>query len=93
MRIRGTGWILLSLMAAAGWLGFHYLRLEADLHASRAAAAQSARALTVERERGQQLRERIERLETEAEIERLARERLGLTRSGEIRYSLQRDTR
>lgn len=89
VRLRGSAAILVLLCAAIGYLGYRYARLEGDLLASRARAAQSARDLQVERERGERLRARIAELETDSEIEKLARERLGLTKPGEIRYTLQ----
>lgn len=85
-----TPLLALCLMALIAYLWFQYARAEADLAAARARAARAGRELREQQARFERLRARVSELETDAYIERLARERLGLTKPGEVRYAVPR---
>lgn len=90
---KGNGrvpFLALILIAMIGYLGMAYYRADARLAELQARTVAAKERLRAAQEENRLLNEKIERLNTDMYIEKVAREHLGLTKPGEIPYLMGR---
>ena len=87
IRRRRLVWPLLASLTIVGLLFIGVYPMRTFL-AQRTSLSNATRQLEVLREQNQQLDERIQSLTTDAEVEKLARERYNLVRPGEEAYAI-----
>lgn len=93
-RARGLASIplIVLMLAVAGYLGHGYLRADARLGALELRADEAEIALRHKRELNADLKRRVAELQTDEYIEKVAREKLGLIKPGEIPYLTEPDS-